>query len=108
MWKSSKNADIKFFNPWNIVDGRNPTPVEAGNLSQYLQGFYTSQVVTVAGFLKHQRIHPKGLHWNSFWRSTLRLTKELQLQMFSSQLSDVQNAESDNNIGLFDIILLKD
>ena len=42
----------------DTVDGENPAPVEVGSLSHYLQGFSTIQpVVTVAGFLNHQRYH---------------------------------------------------
>ncbi len=39
----------------NTVDGRNPAPVEVGSLSQYLQCFFTSQVVVWDFF--HQQYH---------------------------------------------------
>ena len=38
----------------HTADGRNPVTVEAGSLSHFCAGIYTSQVV-IAGFLNHRQ-----------------------------------------------------
>ena len=41
----------------SVVDGKNPATVEVGNLSQYLQFFFTSQVVVCVFFHQQQPLN---------------------------------------------------
>ena len=46
----------------STVDGRNPTPIEVGSLSRYLQGFSTIPGGCL-GFLNHQQYGLDGVFW---------------------------------------------
>ena len=61
LWLTVKVPKKKHGQMGHSVDGRNPTPVEAGSLFHYLHGFYASQMVQ--GFFRSTVFQFFGEHF---------------------------------------------